>query len=93
MRVAENVIFGALLRGGSIRTFYRMSAGLAAKSTTRIPDGYVLELPGEPEDVLLSHTDFVGLEKRLMQTETWEQVVGGTCFGGATWKLRPETAE
>jgi hypothetical protein len=93
MRVAENIILGALLRGGSIKTFYRMSAGLAAKSTTRIPDGYVLELPGESEDVLLSHTDFLGLERLLVKMETWEQMVGGTCFGGATWQLRPETAE
>lgn len=53
----------------------------------------MLELPGEPEDVLLSYTDFLGLEKRLMQTEIWEQVVGGACFGGATWQLRPEDAE
>lgn len=69
-----------------------LTAGRAAKSITRIPDGYVLDIPGESEDVLLSHTDFYALEKQLIQTETWEQVVGGTCFGGATWQLRPEAA-
>ena len=92
MRVAEHIILGALLRGGCIKTFYRMTPRQAAQSTTRIPDGYVLESPGEPGDVLLSHTDFLALEKRLAQTETWEQVVGGICFGGATWQLRPDTA-
>lgn len=91
MRVAESLILSALARGGCIKTFYRVSARQAAASTVRIPDGYVLESPGEREDILLSHTDFFGLEKRLVQTTTWEEVVGGACFGGATWQLRPET--
>ncbi|ELY3087515.1 cytoplasmic protein [Klebsiella aerogenes] len=87
MRIAENVILGALLRGGCIKSFYRLSARQAARSAVRIPDGYVLEVPGEPEDILLSQTDFQALEKLLVQTETWEQTVGTTCFGGATWVL------
>jgi hypothetical protein len=33
---------------------------------------------------VLSHADFHALEKQL-EEETWEQVVGVTCFGGATW--------
>ncbi|BBK15362.1 hypothetical protein TMSI_57540 (plasmid) [Klebsiella quasipneumoniae] len=37
---------------------------------------------------MLSHADFHALEKQLEQKETWEQVVGVTCFGGATWQLR-----
>jgi hypothetical protein len=37
---------------------------------------------------LCSRADFA-LEKLLEQKETWEQVVGVTCFGGATWQLRP----
>jgi hypothetical protein len=31
---------------------------------------------------VLSHADFHALEKQLEQKETWEQVVGVTCFGG-----------
>ncbi|HHU4110768.1 TPA: hypothetical protein ACUB6Y_005781, partial [Raoultella ornithinolytica] len=51
---------------------------------------YVLESPGDPEDIVISHADFHALEKQLEQKETWKQVVGGTCFGGATWQLRVE---
>ncbi|WP_407260882.1 cytoplasmic protein [Klebsiella pneumoniae] len=61
----------------------------AAESATRIPEGYILESPGEREDIVLSRADFHALEKLLEQKETWEQVVGVTCFGGATWQLRP----
>jgi len=39
---------------------------------------------------VLSHADFHALEMQLEQKETWEQMVGGTCFGGATWQLRVE---
>ncbi|WP_407261321.1 hypothetical protein [Klebsiella pneumoniae] len=38
---------------------------------------------------MLSRADFHALEKLLEQKETREQVVGVTCFGGATWQLRP----
>ncbi|HBB0685300.1 TPA: hypothetical protein ACPT1G_004843 [Escherichia coli] len=54
-----------------------------------VPEGYILESPGEREDIVLSRADFHALEKLLEQKETWEQVVGVTCFGGATWQLRP----
>ena len=59
-----------------------------AESATRIPEGYILESPGDREDIVLSHADFHALEKLLEQKDTWEQMVGVTCFGGATWKLR-----
>ena len=88
MRVAESIILDALTRGGCIKTFYRISSRQAAESATRIPEGYILESPGEREDIVLSHADFHALEKLLEQKETWEQVVGVTCFGGATWQLR-----
>ena len=88
MRVAESIILDALTRGGCIKTFYRISSRQAAESATRIPEGYILESPGEPEDIVLSHAEFHALEKQLEQKETWEQVVGVTCFGGATWQLR-----
>ena len=87
MRVAGHIILDALTRGGCIRTFYRISSRQAAESATRIPEGYILESPGEREDIVLSHADFHALEKQLEQKETWEQV-GVTCFGGATWQLR-----
>lgn len=88
MRVAESIILDALTRGGCIKTFYRISSRQAAELATRIPEGYILESPGEREDIVLSHADFHALEKQLEQKETWEQVVGVTCFGGATWQLR-----
>ncbi|HBR5059453.1 TPA: cytoplasmic protein [Klebsiella pneumoniae] len=88
MRVAEHIILDALTRGGCIKTFYRISSRQAAESATRIPEGYVLESPGEREDIVLGHADFHALEKQLEQKETWEQVVGLTCFGGATWQLK-----
>ena len=88
MRVAESIILDALTRGGCIKTFYRISSRQAAESATRIPEGYILESPGEREDIVLRHADFHALEKQLEQKETWEQVVGVTCFGGATWQLR-----
>ncbi|HFU1255236.1 TPA: cytoplasmic protein, partial [Klebsiella quasipneumoniae] len=84
----ESIILDALTRGGCIKTFYRISSRQAAESATRIPEGYILESPGEREDIVLSHADFHALEKQLEQKETWEQVVGVTCFGGATWQLR-----
>ena len=89
MRVAEHIILDALTRGGCIKTFWRISSRQAAESSARIPEGYILEAPGEREDIVLSHADFHALEKHLEQKETWEQVVGLTCFGGATWQLRP----
>ena len=88
MRVAESIILDALTRGGCIKTFYRISSRQAAESATRIPEGYILESPGEREDIVLSHADFHALEKQLEQKDTWEQMVGVTCFGGATWQLR-----
>ena len=90
MRVAEHIILDALTRGGCIKTFWRISSRQAAESSARIPEGYILESPGEREDIVLSHADFHALEKQLEQKETWKQVVGGTCFGGATWQLRVE---
>lgn len=47
MRVADRIIMDALVRGGCIKTFYRMCAKKAAQSELRIPDGYVLESPGD----------------------------------------------
>ncbi|HHL6871838.1 TPA: hypothetical protein ACP7SW_004495 [Escherichia coli] len=54
MRVAESIILDALTRGGCIKTFYRISSRQAGESATRIPEGYILESPGEREDIVLS---------------------------------------
>ena len=89
MRVAESIILDALTRGGCIKTFYRISSRQAAESATRIPEGYILESPGEREDIVVSRADFHALEKLLEQKETWEQVVGVTCIDVATGQLRP----
>lgn len=67
MRIPEQVILSALQKGACIKTFYR-AAGSADR---RIPDGYILESPGERNEVILSHTDFQSVEKRLTETETW----------------------
>ncbi len=77
MRVAESIILDALTRGGCIKTFYRISSRQAAESATRIPEGYILESPGEREDIVLSRADFHALEKLLEQKETWG--AGGRC--------------
>ena len=90
MRVAEFVILAALKQGGCIKSFYRLSVRRAASTTGRLPDGYLLETPEASGDTPLSNTDFKALEKRLVQTDSWEQIVGGICFGGTTWRLRPE---
>ena len=90
MRIPESVILPALKQGGCIKSFYRISARKAAASPGRLPDGYVLETPGASGDTPLSDTDFRALEVKLVQTCSWEQVVGGICFGGATWHLLPE---
>lgn len=78
------------MKGGCIRTFYRASAHTAGKVLHRIPDGYILELYGERNELILSHTDFQCVEAHLTESETWERTVGGTLFGGSTWMLRPE---
>ncbi len=67
MRVAEHIILDALTRGGCIKTFWRISSRQAAESSARIPEGYILESPGEREDIVLSHADFHALEKQLEQ--------------------------
>ena len=59
MRVAEHIILDALTLGGCIKTFYRISSRQAAESATRIPEGYILESPGEREDIVLGHATFM----------------------------------
>lgn len=90
MRIPERIILSALQKGACIKTFYRTSARAAGSAVRRIPDGYVLESPGEQNEVIMSHTDFQSVEKRLEETESWEQVVGNVLFGGSTWTLRPD---
>ncbi|HFW0767344.1 TPA: cytoplasmic protein, partial [Salmonella enterica subsp. enterica serovar Java] len=53
-----------------------------------VPDGLVLETPGECGDTPLCHVDFAVVQKWLVCAETWTQTVGGTEFGGAVWRLR-----
>ncbi|SHI02341.1 hypothetical protein SAMN05428958_1132 [Pantoea sesami] len=93
MRIPETRILSALQKGGCIRTFYRASPHTTGKAVRRIPDGYILEMPGERNEVILSHTDFQCVEAHLTEAETWERTVGGTFFGGSTWMLRQEEVE
>lgn len=90
MRIQEQVNLSALQKGTCIKTFYRASARTAGSTGRRIPDGYVLESPGERNEVILSHTDFQFVEKWPAETEIWEQIVGSVLFGGSTWTLRPD---
>ncbi len=90
MRISEQILAGALKQGGCIRSFWRRSARLAGTPPPGVPDGLVLETPGEPGDTPLCHVDFVVAQKWLVCAETWTQTVGGTEFGGAVWRLDPE---
>lgn len=93
MRIPEQVILSAQQKGACIKTFYRASVRLAGSTARRTPDGYVLESPGERNEVILSHTDFQSVEKRLAETATWEQIVGNVLFGGSTWTLHPDMGD
>ena len=93
MRVAESIILDALTRGGCIKTFYRISSRQAAESATRIPEGYILESPGEREDIVLSHADFHALEKQLERKPSgaWRQAYWRSCWSrrkpGSRWSV------
>lgn len=89
MRISEQVLLSVLRQGGCIRSFWRRSARLAGTPAPVVPDGLVLETPGERGDTPLSHVDFAVVAKDLVCGEPWTQVVGGTEFGGAVWRLAP----
>lgn len=90
MRVSERVILSVLRQGGCIRSYWRRSARLAGTPAPGMPEGLVLETPGESGDTPLSHVDFAVAQKWLACAETWTQTVGGTEFGGAVWRLTQE---
>ncbi|EAN2294120.1 cytoplasmic protein [Salmonella enterica subsp. enterica serovar Miami] len=90
MRVSEQVMLAVLSKGGCIRSFWRRSARLAGSPPPVVPDGLVLETPGEAGDTPLGHVDFAVVAKGLVSEEEWTQVVGGTEFGGAVWRLTPQ---
>ncbi|ECV2306839.1 cytoplasmic protein [Salmonella enterica subsp. enterica serovar Javiana] len=90
MRISEQVLLSVLRNGGCIRSFWRRSARLAGTPSPVVPDGMVLETPGESGDTPLSHVDFAVVAKWLTCGDEWAQVVGGTEFGGAVWQLTPE---
>jgi hypothetical protein len=72
MRIPENTILSPLRNGGCIKSFYRRSARSPRESTSVLADGYVLELPGDEGEVILSHADFLSVKSKLAETETWE---------------------
>ncbi|EAS6426688.1 cytoplasmic protein [Salmonella enterica] len=90
MRVSEQVLLSVLRNSGCIRSFWRRSARLAGTPPPVVPDGLVLETPGEPGDTPLSHVDFAVVQKSLVCGDMWSQTVGGTEFGGAVWRLTPQ---
>lgn len=91
MRVSEQVLLCVLRQDGCIRSFWRRSARLAGTPAPVVPDGMVLETPRDPGDTPLSHVDFAVVAKWLACEEEWAQVVGGTEFGGAVWRMAPDT--
>ncbi|EEG7709390.1 cytoplasmic protein [Salmonella enterica] len=91
MRISEQVLLSVLRNGGCIRSFWRRSARLAGTPPPVVPDGLVLEPPGESGDTPLCHVDFAVVQKCLVCDETWTQTVGGTEFGGAVWCQVPDT--
>ncbi|EAT0258319.1 cytoplasmic protein [Salmonella enterica] len=90
MRVSEQVLLSSLRQGGCVRSFWRRSARLAGTPPPVVPDGLVLETPGESGDTPLSHVDFAVVAKSLVCAETWTQVAGCTEFGGTVWRLAQE---
>ncbi|ELD4018931.1 cytoplasmic protein [Salmonella enterica] len=90
MRVSEQVLLSVLRNGGCIRSFWRRSARLAGTPPPVVPDGLVLETPGEPGDTPLSHVDFVVAQKWLFCGDMWSQTVGDIEFGGTVWRLAQE---
>lgn len=63
MRISEQVLLSVLRNGGCIRSFWRRSASLAGTPPPVVPDGMVLETPGESGDTPLSHVDFAVVAK------------------------------
>ncbi|EAN8042245.1 cytoplasmic protein [Salmonella enterica] len=90
MRISEQVLLSSLRQGGCVRSFWCRSARLAGTPSPIVPDGLVLETPGESGDPPLSHVDFVVAQKWVVCAEIWTQTVGGTEFGGAVWRLTPQ---
>ncbi|EAX7089185.1 cytoplasmic protein [Salmonella enterica] len=90
MRISEQVLLSSLRQGGCVRSFWRRSARLAGTPPPVVPEGLVLETPGESGDTPLSHVDFVVAQKWVVCAETWTQTVGGTESGGAVWRLRTD---
>ncbi|MDJ3787569.1 cytoplasmic protein [Salmonella enterica] len=90
MRIAESVLLGTLKQGGCVRTFWRRSARFVDTPAPEIPDGIVLETPGEYCDTPLSHVDFSVVQKWLVRSGDWSQIVGAMEFGGSVWHLARE---
>lgn len=60
MRVSEQVLLSSLRQGGCVRSFWRRSARLAGTPSPIVPDGLVLETPGERGDTPLLSCGFCG---------------------------------
>lgn len=93
MRMPENAILSILTNGGCIKSFYRRSARAPRQEKSELADGYVLASATDGDEFILSHADFLSVNTKLTETETWEQAVGGILFGGSTWMLRSDVAD
>ncbi|ENN6351798.1 hypothetical protein AB9W99_003977 [Providencia rettgeri] len=88
MAISKESLLTSLRKGSTITTFYRKSRKQFAELTTPVPDGYLLLSPNKAEENLLTYTEFESLKSELIETEVWQEKVGGTVFGGSCWRLK-----
>ena len=88
MAISKESILTSLRKGSSITTFYRKSHKQVAELTTLVPDGYLLLSPNNAEESLLTYTEFQSVKNELIETEVWQEKMGGTVFGGSCWRLK-----
>jgi hypothetical protein len=44
--------------------------------------------PNNAEESLLTYTEFQSVKNELIETEVWQEKIGGTVFGGSCWRLK-----
>lgn len=88
MAISKESLLTSLRKGSTITTFYRKSRKQVAELKTLVPDGYMLLSPNNAEESLLTYTEFELVKNALIETEVWQEKIGGTVFGGSCWRLK-----
>lgn len=88
MAISKDSLLNSLRKGSTITTFYRKSHKQVAELNTPAPDGYLLLSPNNAEESLLTYTEFQSVKNALIETEVWQEKMGGTVFGGSCWRLK-----